>query len=59
MELDRIDEALFDARSALERCAAATPDIRKILVRLQEDLAQRHAVVQRPSSPEGVDTTDL
>lgn len=59
MELDRIDESLFDARSALERCSTAAPEIRKILVRLQEDLAQRHEVVARPSSADGVDTTDL
>lgn len=68
MELDRIDEALFDARMALERCSAATLDIKKILVRLLDDLTQRSAAMadaaaagtsEEYDDDETVDTTDL
>lgn len=63
MELERLDEALFDARMALERSAGASADIQKILVRLQDDLEQRRNARSQqqlvPSSSESVDTTDL
>lgn len=60
MELDRNEEALADARRAVERCATASADIKKILQRLLEDLVLRCASGSGTTSSDGgVDTTDL
>lgn len=41
MELNSIDEALSDAREAINRSASASVDIQQILLRLQRELYQR------------------
>lgn len=58
MELNNIDEALSDAREAINKSANASVDIQQILLRLQRELYQRSIAGQ--SVTESIDTiTDL
>lgn len=58
MELNNIDEALNDAREAINKSVNASIDIQEILLRLEKELYQRSNAGQLVT--ESVDTiTDL
>lgn len=50
MEVDSADDALRDAKLALDKAANASMDIQKILQRLQSDLSQR-SIAKRNEGP--------
>lgn len=56
MELNHFEEALHDAKLAVEKSGNAGGDIQKILARLQDELTQRCLVHM---AGEVTDTTDL
>lgn len=60
MELNNIDEALNDAREAINRSVNASVDIQQILLRLQTELYQRSITTNGQLVAESIDTiTDL
>lgn len=56
MELNNIDEALNDAREAVNRSVTAAVDIQQILLRLQNDLYQRSIASSSGQLAESIDT---
>lgn len=56
MELNHFEEALHDAKLAIDKSASASGEIKKILMRLQDELTQR-CLAQLAG--ESTDTTDL
>lgn len=56
MELNHFEQALHDAKLAVDKSGNAGTDIKKILARLQDELTQRCLVHM---SAEVTDTTDL
>lgn len=60
MELNNIDEALNDAREAINKSVNASIDIQQILLRLQKELYDRSITDNGQIVAESIDTiTDL
>lgn len=57
MELNHFEEAFQDAKLAVEKSTSVSGEIKKILLRLQDELAQR-CLSQLAGEP-STDTTDL
>lgn len=60
MELNNIEEALNDAREAINKSVNCSVDIQQILLRLQKELYQRSIANNGQLVAESIDTiTDL
>lgn len=57
MEVGNLTDALFDARSAVERSKTQSPEIKEALTRLHTDLAKRCTEIS--AEPKYTELTDL